>query len=268
MKKTPILSKIYLLLVMLFMYAPIFVLIVFSFNTTKSHSRMSGFTLDWYIKLFHNELILRSLLNTIIVAATATLCATILGTAAAVGINSMKKITRTAVLDVTNVPVISPEIVTGVSLMLLFSFFAARMNMNFGFKTLIMAHITFDVPYVILNIMPRFSQMNPNIYEAAQDLGCSPSKAFFKVILPEILPGIISGMMMAFALSLDDFVVSYFTNGSSAQTLPITIYSMTRRKVSPEINALSTIIFLIVIIVLITKNVIAIKQDANRRVGL
>ena len=267
MKKTPILSKIYLLLVMLFMYAPIFVLIVFSFNTTKSHSRMSGFTFDWYIKLFHNELILRSLLNTIIVAATATICATILGTAAAVGINSMKKITRTAVLDITNLPVISPEIVTGVSLMILFSFFVARMNLDFGFKTLIMAHITFDVPYVILNIMPRFSQMNPNIYEAAQDLGCSPAKAFFKVVLPEIMPGIISGMMMAFALSLDDFVVSYFTNGSSAQTLPITIYSMTRRKVSPEINALSTIIFLVVIIVLITKNIIARKQAANRRAG-
>ena len=263
MKK--IISKIYLALVMLFLYAPIFVLIVFSFNTTKSRSVISGFTFDWYVKLFHNELILGSLWNTIIVAVIASILATVLGTAAAIGINNMKKLPKTLTMQGTNIPIINPEIVTGVSLMLLFVFFTMRMNFEMGFVTLIIAHITFDVPYVILNIMPKFRQMNPNIYEAAQDLGCSGVSAFFKVVLPEIMPGVISGFLMAFTFSLDDFVVSYFTSGMT-QTLPITIYSMTRRKVSPEINALSTIIFLIVVIVLVVKNIIERKNLRKRGV--
>ena len=150
--------------------------------------------------------------------------------------------------------------------MLLFVFFAARMNFEFGFVTLIIAHITFNVPYVILNIMPKFRQMNPNIYEAAQDLGCSPVSAFFKVVLPEIMPGVISGFLMSFTFSLDDFVVSYFTSGATSQTLPITIYSMTRRKVSPEINALSTIIFLVVLIVLVAKNIIERRSALKKGV--
>ena len=231
-------------LVLLFLYIPIFVLIVFSFNVTKSRSVFSGFTFDWYIKLFHNGLIMKSLLNTVIVA-------TVLGTAAAIGINNMKKLPRTIVMQGTNIPIINPEIVTGVSLMLLFVFFAARMNFEFGFVTLIIAHITFDVPYVILNIMPKFRQMNPHLYEAAQD---------------EILPGVISGFLMSFTFSLDDFVISYFTSGATSQTLPITIYSMTRRKVSPEINALSTIIFVIVVIVLVVKNVIERRNAVKRGV--
>lgn len=254
------LSKAYLGLVLMFLYVPIFVLIVFSFNTTKSRSVMSGFTLDWYIKLFKNEMIISSLINTLIVAVIASIAATILGTAAAVGINSMKKLPRTIVLSITNFPVINPEIVTGVSLMLLFVFFAARMNLEFGFATLVIAHITFDVPYVILNVMPKFRQMDPFLYEAAQDLGCGPVRAFFKVVLPEIMPGVVSGFLMAFTFSLDDFIISYFTCGSGMQTLPVTIYSMTRRKVSPEINALSTIIFVIVVIVLVIKNMIERKN--------
>jgi len=232
---------------------------VFSFNVTKSRSVFSGFTFDWYIKLFHNGLIMKSLLNTVIVATVASIAATILGTAAAIGINNMKKLPRTIVMQGTNIPIINPEIVTGVSLMLLFVFFAARMNFEFGFVTLIIAHITFDVPYVILNIMPKFRQMNP-------DLGCSPVSAFFKVVLPEILPGVISGFLMSFTFSLDDFVISYFTSGATSQTLPITIYSMTRRKVSPEINALSTIIFVIVVIVLVVKNVIERRNAVKRGV--
>ena len=260
-----ILSKVYLALVMLFLYAPIFVLIVFSFNTTKSRSVISGFTFDWYVKLFHNELILGSLWNTIIVAVIASILATILGTTAAIGINNMKRLPKTLTLQGTNIPIINPEIVTGVSLMLLFVFFTMRMSFEMGFVTLIIAHITFDVPYVILNIMPKFRQMNPNIYEAAQDLGCSGVSAFFKVVLPEIMPGVISGFLMAFTFSLDDFVVSYFTSGMT-QTLPITIYSMTRRKVSPEINALSTIIFLIVVIVLVVNNIIERKNLRKRGV--
>ena len=249
------LSKFYLVLVMLFLYAPIFVLIVFSFNTTKSHTTLSGFTFDWYIRLFSNRLIMRSLLNTIIVAGIASVVSTVLGTAAAIGINNMKKLPRAVVMNVTNMPIINPEIVTGVSLMLLFVFFAARMNFEFGFVTLIIAHITFDVPYVILNVIPKFRQMDPNLQEAAQDLGCGPVSAFFKVVLPEIMPGVVSGFLMAFTFSLDDFVVSYFTSGTT-QTLPITIYSMTRRKISPEINALSTIIFIVVLTVLVVKNII------------
>lgn len=251
---------------MLFFYIPIFVLVVFSFNVSKSHSVFSGFTFDWYIKLFHNEMIMTSLLHTIIVAVAASIAATVLGTAAAIGISKMKKLPKMLVMQGTNIPIINPEIVTGVSLMLLFVFFAARMNFEFGFITLIIAHITFDVPYVILNIMPKFRQMNPNIYEAAQDLGCNPISAFFKVILPEIMPGVVSGFLMSFTFSLDDFVISYFTSGATSQTLPITIYSMTRRKVSPEINALSTIIFIVVLIVLIAKNIIERRSAAKRGV--
>lgn len=245
----------------MFLYIPIFVLIVFSFNETKSRSVFSGFTFEWYEKLFHNELIMSSLLNTLIIAVIASVLSTILGTAAAIGINNMKKLPRALTLQVTNIPIINPEIVTGVSLMLLFVFFAARMNFEFGFVTLIIAHITFNVPYIILNVMPKFRQMNPNIYQAAQDLGCGPINSFFKVVLPEIMPGVISGFLMAFTFSLDDFVVSYFTSGATSQTLPITIYSMTRRKISPEINALSTIIFVVIIIVLIIKNAIESKNS-------
>ncbi|MGN0623444.1 MAG: ABC transporter permease [Oscillospiraceae bacterium] len=247
-------------IVLMFLYVPIFVLIVFSFNNSKSRSVFSGFTFKWYERLFHNEIIISSLINTIIIAILASIISTILGTLAAIGINSMRKLPKAMVMNVTNMPIINPEIVTGVSLMLLFVFFAARMNLEFGFVTLLISHITFDVPYVILNIMPKFKQMDPHLYEAAQDLGCSPFKAFRKVILPEIMPGVVSGFLMAFTYSLDDFVISYFTSGSTSQTLPITIYSMTRRKVSPEINALSTIIFVTVMIVLIVKNIIENKQ--------
>lgn len=258
-------AKVYLALVMMFLYVPIFVLIVFSFNTTKSRSVMSGFTFDWYIKLFKNEIIMSSLMNTIIIAVLASIVSTILGTAAAVGIKNMKKVPKAIVLNITNFPIINPEIVTGVSLMLLFVFFAARMNFEFGFVTLLIAHITFDVPYVILNVMPKLNQMDPFLYEAAQDLGCNPLKAFFKVVLPEIMPGVVSGFLISFTFSLDDFIISYFTCGSSMQTLPVTIYSMTRRKVSPEINALSTIIFLTVVVILVIKNIIEIKSNANEK---
>lgn len=258
-------AKVYLALVMMFLYVPIFVLIVFSFNTTKSRSVMSGFTFDWYIKLFKNEIIMSSLMNTIIIAVLASIVSTILGTAAAVGINNMKKVPKTIVLNITNFPIINPEIVTGVSLMLLFVFFAARMNFEFGFVTLLIAHITFDVPYVILNVMPKLRQMDPFVYEAAQDLGCNPLQAFFKVVLPEIMPGVVSGFLISFTFSLDDFIISYFTCGSSMQTLPVTIYSMTRRKVSPEINALSTIIFLVVVVILVIKNIVEIKSNAKEK---
>lgn len=258
------LSKIYLALLFIFLYAPIFVLIVYSFNESKSKTVFSGFTFDWYVRLFNNELIMTSLRNTLIIAIVASVVSTILGTAAAIGFSKMRKIPRALAMNVNNIPIINPEIVTGVSLMLLFVFFAARMRFEFGMGTLIIAHITFDVPYVVLNVLPKLRQMNPHIYEAAQDLGCNPVKAFFKVVLPEIMPGILSGFLMSFAYSLDDFVISYFTSGSNSQTLPITIYSMTRRKVSPEINALSTIIFIVVVTVLVVKNIIE-KRDIKKK---
>ena len=263
--KLKTLSKVYMGLVLMFLYVPIFVLIVFSFNETKSRSVFSGFTLDWYAKLFRNEVIISSLMNTIIIAVIASIAATLLGTLAAIGINSMRKVPKAIVMNITNMPIVNPEIVTGVSLMLLFVFFAARMNLEFGFVTLVIAHITFDVPYVILNVMPKFRQMDPNLFEAAQDLGCSPFTALRKVILPEIMPGVVSGFLMSFTFSLDDFVISYFTSGSTSQTLPITIYSMTRRKISPEINALSTMIFVVVVIVLVVKHIIETKQEQRNR---
>ena len=263
--KLKTLSKVYMGLVLMFLYVPIFVLIVFSFNETKSRSVFSGFTLDWYAKLFRNEVIISSLMNTIIIAVIASIAATLLGTLAAIGINSMRRVSKAIVMNITNMPIVNPEIVTGVSLMLLFVFFAARMNLEFGFVTLVIAHITFDVPYVILNVMPKFRQMDPNLFEAAQDLGCSPFTALRKVILPEIMPGVVSGFLMSFTFSLDDFVISYFTSGSTSQTLPITIYSMTRRKISPEINALSTLIFVVVVIVLVVKHIIETKQEQRNR---
>ena len=263
--KLKTLSKVYMGLVLIFLYVPIFVLIVFSFNETKSRSVFSGFTLDWYAKLFRNEVIISSLMNTIIIAVIASIAATLLGTLAAIGINSMRRVPKAIVMNITNMPIVNPEIVTGVSLMLLFVFFAARMNLEFGFVTLVIAHITFDVPYVILNVMPKFRQMDPNLFEAAQDLGCSPFTALRKVILPEIMPGVVSGFLMSFTFSLDDFVISYFTSGSTSQTLPITIYSMTRRKISPEINALSTLIFVAVVIVLVVKHIIETKQEQRNR---
>ena len=263
--KLKTLSKVYMGLVLMFLYVPIFVLIVFSFNETKSRSVFSGFTLDWYAKLFRNEVIISSLMNTIIIAVIASIAATLLGTLAAIGINSMRRVPKAIVMNITNMPIVNPEIVTGVSLMLLFVFFAARMNLEFGFVTLVIAHITFDVPYVILNVMPKFRQMDPNLFEAAQDLGCSPFTALRKVILPEIMPGVVSGFLMSFTFSLDDFVISYFTSGSTSQTLPITIYSMTRRKISPEINALSTLIFVVVVIVLVVKHIVETKQEQRNR---
>ncbi len=241
------LSKIYTGLVFLFLYAPIFVLIAYSFNESKSRSKWTGFTFDWYVKLFNNDEIIQALLNTLLIAVISCIAATVLGTAAAIGIDKMNKRMRSAVVNVTYLPILNPEIVTGVSLMLLFTF----LKIEFGYTTLILAHISFGVPYVIFNVLPKLKQMDKYIYDAALDLGCSPFKAFWKVVVPEISPGIVSGALMAFTYSLDDFVISYFTSGVESQTLPIKIFSMTRRKVSPEVNALSTIIFLVTLTVLL-----------------
>jgi len=256
-------NKIYVGLVFAFLYIPIIVLIVNSFNASKSRTVWTGFTLDWYKRLFANETIFSSLLNTLIVAAIASVIATLLGTIAAISIYNMKKLSRTIVMNVTYLPLLNPEIVTGVSLMLLF----VSLNMNFGFTTLILSHITFCVPYVILNVMPKLRQMDRNLIDAAMDLGCNSMQAFTKVVIPEIMPGIITGFLMSLTYSIDDFVISYFTYGPSSQTLAITIFSMTRRKVSPEINALSAIIFVVVLVVLLIMNYAKPdKSDEKRKV--
>ncbi|WP_300685871.1 ABC transporter permease [Acutalibacter sp. 1XD8-36] len=250
-------GRLYTFLIFLFLYAPILVLIVFSFNDTETASRtvFSGFSLKWYEKLFEDRLILEALRNTLIIAVAAAAASTVLGTMAAIGINSMKRLPKRVMMNITNFPMVNPEIVTGVSMMLLFVFavgvFGGR---SLGMGSIIAAHITFCLPYVILQVLPKLRQMDPALYEAAQDLGCPPVKAFFKVVLPEIMPGIVTGMIMAFTLSIDDFVISYFTSGTT-QTLPIYIYSMTRKRVSPEINALSTVMFAAVMVLLIIVNV-------------
>lgn len=251
------LSKAYQFIIFAFLYLPILILIVFSFNQSKSRGKFTGFTFKWYEELFHNQVIMEALGNTLLVAFVASIVATILGTAAAVGIYGLKKWKRSIIMNVTYLPVINPDIVTGVSLMLLFYL----CGLELGIFTLIIAHITFDTPYVILNVLPKLRQMDKHIYEAALDLGCNRFMAFLKVVIPEIMPGIISGFLMAFTFSLDDFIVSYFTTGPSSQTLSITIYSMMRKKVSPEINALSTIIFVFVLAVLLIVNINDAKKE-------
>lgn len=255
-----ILSKIYMGLIFFFLYAPLVVLVVFSFNESKSRSSWAGFSFKWYIKLFEDSEILRALFNTVIVAIIAAILSTVIGTIACLGILKMKKWTKRLVMNINNLPMVNPEIVTGVSLMLLFVFIYNSFGiLRPGMLTLILSHTTFCLPYVILSVLPKLRQINPYLYEAAQDLGCHPVQAFFKVILPDIMPGIVTGMIMAFTLSLDDFVISYFTSGTT-QTLPIAIYSMTRKIVSPEINALSTILFLTVLFLLLIVNVKQIKD--------
>lgn len=260
-------SRVYLALIFLFLYAPIIVLIVFSFNDTQTSSRTiwSGFTLRWYQRLFEDRYILEALRNTLIIAIVASIVSTLLGTVAAIGINSMNKKARRLMMNVTNFPMINPDIVTGVSMMLLFVFAVSMFKgKSLGMLSLILAHITFCLPYVILSVMPKLRQMDSNLFEAAQDLGCPPVKAFFKVVLPQITSGIVTGAIMAFTLSIDDFVISYFTSGTT-QTLPIYIYSMTRKRVSPEINALSTIIFLVVMLLLF---VINFRQKKDERIEI
>lgn len=266
-KKNRFGSRLFEGLIFLFLYAPIFVLIVFSFNEKRSRTVYEGFTLDWYEKLFNNESIMNALSVTLLVSAIAAVVATIAGTFTAVGLYSIKRRPRDAILAVNNIPVINADIITGVSLSLLFvSAFSILQRVfgiyiELGFGTLLIAHITFNIPYVILSVLPKLRQLDKNLFEAAQDLGCTWFQAFFKVILPEIRPGIVNGLIMAFTLSVDDFVISYFTAGSNVQTLSMEIYAMTKRRISPEINALSTLLFLTVLILLIIINVREAKQE-------
>lgn len=254
------LNRIYATLIYLFLYAPILILIVFSFNASKSRGNWSGFTLKWYFELFHDRQILSALYNTIIIAFISAAIATMIGTAAAIGIHNMKKLKKTIMMNLTYLPVVSPDIVTGLSLMILFVF----IKMRLGFISLLLAHITFNIPYVILSVLPKLKQLDKHLYEAALDLGATPLEAYKKVILPEIMPGVVTGMLLAFTLSLDDFVISFFTTGSGVSTLSITVYSMARRGINPKINALSTLLFLTVLLLLMIVNLRMSGDDTKK----
>lgn len=245
-----IFNRFYIGLILLFLYAPIIILIVLSFNKSKSRSKWGGFTLGWYQDLFRDEDIMSALSTTLIIALSSAFIAVVIGTAAAIAINSMKKTPRTILLGITNIPMLNADIVTGISLMLIF----VVLNFTLGFTSVLMAHITFNIPYVILSVMPKLKQLNPHTFEAALDLGASPTYAFFKVILPDIFPGVLSGFFLAFTMSLDDFVITHFTKGPEINTLSTKIYTEVRKGIKPEIYALSTLMFVTVLILLILIN--------------
>ena len=252
--KNPVISKVLNVLVFAFLYLPIAVLIVFSFNDSKSRTVWSGFSLHWYEELFQDEEILSAFSTTLTVSVLAAVIATVLGTAAAIGFHSMRRKPRHLLMTINNIPMTNADIITGVSLMLLFVFTGNLLGFSLGFGTLLVAHITFNIPYVVLAVLPKLRQLNPNLGEAAMDLGATPWQAFWKVLMPELRPGILNGLLIAFTLSIDDFVISYFTAGSEVATLAMQIYAMTRKRISPEVNALSTILFVVVLSLLLIVN--------------
>ena len=265
-KKTPFISKLYIALIFVFLYAPIAVMMLFSFNSTTSTYTLSGFSTHWYSVMFNDANAMQALKNTVLLAVCAAGAALVLGTLAAVGLfNSKNKLYKRAMMTATNIPMMNPEIVTGIAMMLLFVFAGTLVRKSdvLGFWTLLVAHITFALPYVILNVLPKLRQFDMHIYEAAIDLGCKPISAFFKVVIPEILSGIITGCVMSFTLSLDDFIISYFTNGPSFQTLPIYIFSMTKKRVKPDMFALSTLMFVSILILLILMNIAQNRADSK-----
>ena len=253
-KKTGILKRFvqdfYLVLILVFLYAPIATMTVLSFNSSKSRTQWGGFTTRWYTELFSSNTIMTALYNTLLIAFLSSIIAVIIGTAAAIAINNMKRVPRSIVMGITNIPMLNADIVTGISLMLAFIAF----GISLGFKTILIAHITFNIPSVILSVMPKLKQTDKSTYEAAMDLGATPLYAFFKVVFPDILPGVLSGFLLAFTMSLDDFIITHFTRGAGINTLSTLIYSEVRRGIKPSMYALSTIIFLTVLILLLITN--------------
>lgn len=264
-------NKVFTVIVLIFLYIPMIVLAVASFNSGMDIAVFKGFTLNNYRELFSDSVLLPLLLNSVIVAVLSSVIATVLGTSAALGIHSMGPRLRKFTMGVTNIPMTNPEIVTGVSLALLFAFVGTMLKINnvLGFATLLIAHITFNLPYVILSVMPKLQQMDPNLEEAALDLGCNPVQAFFKVVIHEIMPGIISGALMAFTMSLDDFVISYFVYGPKFVTLPVEIYNYTKKPLQPKIYALFTLLFMTILLVMVLMNLLQARDEklvkANRR---
>ena len=260
------LSRIYIILILLFLFAPIIVMMLFSFNSTRSTAVFSGFSLKWYGELFRDEKAGEALLNTLKLAVLSSLIATVLGTLAAVGLSRLKqRWVRNTMQSVTNIPMMNPDIVTAVSMLMFFVFVGSALGIaSRSFLTVLIAHITFNLPYVILSIMPKIRQMDKHLLEAAADLGCTPIETFFRVELPSILPGVLSGLLMAFTLSLDDFIITQFTKGEGFYTLPTYIYAMTKKKVTPDMYALSTLIFLVILVLLILSNILQARMDARR----
>ena len=261
-------AKFFSGLVFAFLFAPIVVLLIFSFNEAKSLSVFSTFSFKWYKELLNDRSTLEAVRNTLILAFSATAISTVMGTAAAVGINKIRsRWYKAAMNTVTDIPMTNPEIITGISLMLMFVFvgrlFGAANSLSF--TTMLIAHVTFCLPYVILQVLPKLRQMDPSLHEAAMDLGCTPVRAFLKVELPEMMPGIVTGAIMAFTLSLDDFVISYFTSGNGFDTLPIRIYSMTKKTVTPKMYALATIIFVVTMSLLLISNFIDNEDNKKLR---
>lgn len=263
------LSRIYLCLIFGILYIPILTLIFFSFNEANSTAVFTGFSFKWYKELFSSPDTFTALRNTLILAVLSALISTVIGTAAAEGIYRMKsKLLKSSVTSVTNIPMMNPDIVTGMSMMLFFVAVAAIIGISYediGFTAMLIAHTTFCLPYVILSVLPRINELGDSLSEAALDLGCTPFKAFFKVKLPNIMPGVLSGMVMAFTMSLDDFVISYFVGSSNFQTLPLLIYSMTKKKVTPDMYALSSLIIVTIFTLLIISNVRSGKKLSEKK---
>ena len=265
MKKT---NRIITVLIFIFLYIPMAVLIAASFNTGKDITQFEGFTWQQYVRLFKDSDLLKLLGNSILISVLASGISTVFGTIAAVGIHGLKPRMRKVVMSLTNIPMTNPDIVTGVSLSLLFVFVGTKMlgrKESLTFWTLLIAHVTFNLPYVILNIMPKLQQMNPALEDAAMDLGCTPVQAFFKVTLHEIMPGIVAGAIMAFTMSLDDFVISYFVTGSDFMTLPVKIYSETKKPIQPKIYAMFTLLFLLILVLMVAMNLIQLRSEQSRR---
>lgn len=254
-------KKIYIILIFIFLYAPIATLMVFSFNKSRTRAKWGGFTFQWYLSLLGNREIMNALWNTLFIALVSSLSAVVIGTVACIAINNMAKRKRTVIMGITNIPMLNADIVTGISLMLLF----ISLGFKFGLGTILLSHITFNIPYVILCVMPRMRQLNPSTYEAALDLGASPVHAFFKVVFPDILPGVLSGFLMAFTMSLDDFIITHFTKGAGVDTLSTKIYTEVKKGIKPEMYALSTIIFVTVLLLLFLVNK-APKEKNERRI--
>lgn len=262
------LGKIWTFIVYLFLYAPMIVLFVGSFNNGKDLSEFEGFTLANYADLFRDSHSLGLLFNSVILGLASAALATLLGTVAALGIHSLRGRIRSLVMTLTNIPLVNPEIVTGISLSLLFVFIGRYMlgtENILGFGTLLIAHVTFNLPYVILSVMPKLRQTDPSLMDAAQDLGCTPLKGFFKVLLPQLLPGIISGAIMAFTMSLDDFVISYFTYSSKFVTLPVEIYTYTRKQIPPMFYSMFTLMFFLILFVMIGMNIVQARDEDRRK---
>ena len=263
MKKNRVVNRIYLILIIIFLYAPILTLMVLSFNNGKSMGKWTGFSLHWYAEMFQDDTIMEALRNTLVIALIASVASTVIGTAATVAIQRMRPRSRNALLAANNVPLLNADIVTGISLMLMFVAFGVTLSMG----TVILAHITFCIPYVILSVLPRAREIGNSSYEAALDLGATPVYAFFKVTLPELKPGIISGFLLAFTMSVDDFIVTHFTRGAGVNTLSTMIYGMVKIGIRPTIYALSTIVFLTVLVLLIIANVGPARAEKKRREG-